>query len=119
MKTTEEIAAECGITGQEEKLLHEILGESDEWPETGNIIGALYRRIEKLENLNEQIPDLTQQQMSINFNWLLVNVDRIHSALCPTMMGTWQQRAEQAVAAAVVIGAQNDAYVERITREGA
>lgn len=50
MKTTKEIAADCGLQGNEAALLETILSsEKGEWPETSEIIGALYRRIEALE----------------------------------------------------------------------
>ena len=39
-------------------------------------------------------------QMSLNFHWLLGNLDRIHRALCPGKHATWQTRVEQAVEAA-------------------
>ena len=39
-------------------------------------------------------------QLGINCRWLIERIDRIHRALCPDQCGTWQQRAEQAVAAA-------------------
>ena len=42
----------------------------------------------------------TKEQQDINVRWLVAQIDRIHNALCPDQMGTWQQRAEQAVAAA-------------------
>ena len=39
-------------------------------------------------------------QLSVNCQWLIDKIDRIHQALCPRQFGTWQQRAEQAVEAA-------------------
>jgi hypothetical protein len=39
-------------------------------------------------------------QLEINCTWLLAKINRIHAALCPGQLGTWQQRAEQAVTAA-------------------
>lgn len=39
-------------------------------------------------------------QLGLNCDWLIEKVDRIHAALCPNKMGTWQKRAEQAVEAA-------------------
>jgi len=39
-------------------------------------------------------------QMDRNVQWLLEQIDKIHTALCPEQRGTWQQRAQFAVAAA-------------------
>lgn len=39
-------------------------------------------------------------QLGVNCRWLIDKIDRIHRALCPGQSGTWQQRAEQSVAAA-------------------
>jgi len=41
-----------------------------------------------------------EEQMSINCQWLIDKIDEIHDCLCPDELGTWQQRAEQAVRAA-------------------
>ena len=54
MKTTKQIADDCGIPGRDVKQLEDILSEKwvGETPYAGvacEIIGALYRRIEKLE----------------------------------------------------------------------
>jgi hypothetical protein len=46
------------------------------------------------------------KQMDINFNFLMGHIERIHDALCPDHIGTWQQRAEAATKAAELI-AQN------------
>lgn len=43
------------------------------------------------------------EQMTTNFMWLVGKMDMIHLALCPNKLGTWQMRAEQAVAAAVAL----------------
>jgi len=45
------------------------------------------------------------QQMTVNVLWLVGQIDRIHAALCPGQMGTWQERATQAVEAAERIAA--------------
>lgn len=39
-------------------------------------------------------------QLGVNCDWLIAKIDAIHAALCPGQHGSWQQRAEQAVAAA-------------------
>ena len=44
--------------------------------------------------------DRTASQNATNMRWLLECIDRIHAALCPSESGTWQQRAEQAIAVA-------------------
>jgi hypothetical protein len=40
------------------------------------------------------------EQLALNSRWLMSQIDRIHKALCPGKAGTWQQLAEQSVAAA-------------------
>jgi hypothetical protein len=64
-----------------------------------------------------KLPDITQEQwkkvlserddarrraeqMGANVHWLLERIDAIHDALCPGCLGTWQERTDQAVAAA-------------------
>ena len=57
-------------------------------------------------------------QLGINYTWLIDKIDRIHAALCPDAMGTWQQRAEQAVKAAERLPAADIlAFVKRCTEE--
>lgn len=48
------------------------------------------------------------QQLSINCDWLRNQIDLIHDALCPGQLGTWQDRALQAVAAAEKIAKERD-----------
>lgn len=43
---------------------------------------------------------LRVEQLSRNCKWLIGQIDQIHAALCPGELGTWQDRAKQAVAAA-------------------
>jgi hypothetical protein len=43
------------------------------------------------------------QRQSVNRQFLIDCVDRIHDALCPRLSGTWQQRCEQAVVAAELL----------------
>ena len=47
------------------------------------------------------------EQQDINVRWLVDKIDRIHYALCPDEMGTWQIRAEQAAKAAERLKAEN------------
>lgn len=49
-------------------------------------------------------------QLSVNCQWLIDKIDRIHQALCPRQFGTWQQRAEQAVEAAERRSAQDQIF---------
>lgn len=42
-------------------------------------------------------------QSSVNFEFLMNCIDQIHDALCPGHIGTWQQRAEEAVGVAQLI----------------
>jgi hypothetical protein len=130
MKTTQQIATDCGI---EEFWIKEALtwpAYPESTPNETNLAAtaaALYRRIEKLElftgelveQMRPSIDDLqrTNKQNALNATWMIEMMDRIHSALCPTMNGTWQQRAEQAVAEAEVIGAEKDERARRITSE--
>lgn len=51
MKDIKQIAADCEMGEQETALLDYVLNHPDEWPETGGVIGALYRRIVKLEGV--------------------------------------------------------------------
>ena len=39
------------------------------------------------------------EQISINFYFLLEKIDAMHALLCPDQNGTWQNRADQVVAA--------------------
>lgn len=45
-------------------------------------------------------------QLSLNCDWLIKQTDAIHASLCFKKRGTWQQRAEFAVAAAAECGYQ-------------
>lgn len=56
MKTTQEIAADCGLDENQFMLLRATIN-THPIEETDIIIGALYRRIEKLEGLIEEIPE--------------------------------------------------------------
>lgn len=47
------------------------------------------------------------EQLSKNCRWLINQIDQIHMALCPGELGTWQDRARQAVAAAKYISEHN------------
>ena len=42
-------------------------------------------------------------QHAYNESYMLGAIDRIHDALCPDESGTWQQRCEQAIAAAELL----------------
>lgn len=53
-------------------------------------------------------PDVTTIiQMRANFNFLMDCIEEIHDALCPEKCGTWQMRAEQAVAAAKALASNS------------
>ena len=39
-------------------------------------------------------------QLGANCDWLIKQIDAIHTHLCPGQSGTWQQKVEQAVAGA-------------------
>jgi dihydrofolate reductase (trimethoprim resistance protein) len=54
----------------------------------------------KDNNEQELFTDKRQDdQLKLNCEWLIDKIDRIHGALCGDQIGTWQQRAEQAVKA--------------------
>ena len=40
------------------------------------------------------------KQLGDNCCWLIAQMDRIHTALCPGITGTWQDRVKQTVIAA-------------------
>lgn len=42
-------------------------------------------------------------QMTLNTRWLIERMDLIHAALCPGHIGTWQERAEEAVRVAEML----------------
>ena len=48
------------------------------------------------------------KQLETNQRWLLECTDEICYALCPDFIGTWQQRAEQAVKRAKEIGSTGE-----------
>lgn len=58
-KTIEQVADDCGLDEPATRLLKEIMAtpdsDEDELARVGNIVGALYRRI---ENLQDQIAEL-------------------------------------------------------------
>jgi len=64
MKTTQEIAADCGLDEDDARLLRWALNERNRSTQGEGllcgIIGALYRRIEKLEAANEAVPELVE-----------------------------------------------------------
>jgi len=41
-----------------------------------------------------------QEQMGVNFDFLLSAINEIHACLCPGSNGTWQERTMQAIEAA-------------------
>ena len=63
----------------------------------------LRQRLQEAERImDEKNVDTERQrdQLATNCRWLIAQMDRIHAALCPSMMGTWQDRVNQAVEAA-------------------
>ena len=61
-KTTEQIAKDCGLTADEtvrlETVMDQVTGSKDPYANSlEEIIGALYRRIEKLEEIKGQCCD--------------------------------------------------------------
>ena len=56
-------------------------------------------------------------QMQVNNHWLIDVIDQIHYTLCPEEQGAWQERAEQAVNAAVHIKEERDNMHHLLVRE--
>lgn len=59
----------------------------------------------KLESAARRIEVLERRaiQGGLNVMWLIDKIDKIHTALCPNQLGTWQERAGQAVTAATLL----------------
>ena len=47
-------------------------------------------------------------QLAINSRWMMSKLDAIHDALCPSHIGTWQDRVEKAVEAAESLATLRD-----------
>lgn len=56
----------------------------------------------------------SSQQVSVNFRWLLAQVDAIHEIVQRDKSGTWQQRAEQAVSGARALANECGALVHTL-----
>ena len=69
---------------------------------------ALALHMKEVFSSKPDLPDTRLEQMSLNFHWVLGRIDDVHVALCRGQHGTWQQRAEQVVAAARAIGATKE-----------
>lgn len=94
MKTTEQIAADCGLESIGTYLLkHFLSGDEGEQPGTSEVVNALYRRIEALE-----MNAAGKEQQDLNVRWLIEMFDQAHRAL-KLPPRTWQERVEQVVTA--------------------
>jgi len=92
-----------------ERLSDEQLGEwaAAWWADVGEVRSALLRIAAEAKARGVEYRDLAAEydQARTNERWLLDRINRIHAVLCP-VTGTWQERAEQAVAAAEAIGGE-------------
>ncbi len=55
----------------------------------------------------EELEGKRYEQLIFNCRWLIEQIDKIHTAICPNENGTWQERANQAVAASTKLMEEN------------
>jgi hypothetical protein len=77
----------------------------------------MYKKYTNFVNSPEEV-ERRAEQLSRNCKWLINQIDQIHSAICPNGIGTWQDRAKQAVKTAMEIRIMQNNIRKGYIKEG-